>query len=122
MFINQIKLEGIKDYIYEEFKLKSAIDFANISNGSPLATATSLARKLNFIKDINDVKYIHKKPFVYEKLDKNDIKSRLDKMVPENMYIIYHSLKYKIEKEENPEEFKTEKWYSKDFKVEKLDD
>jgi len=43
-------------------------------------------------------------------------------MVPENMYIIYHSLKHKIEKEENPEEFKTEKWYSKDFKVEKLDD
>ena len=55
MFINQIKEEGVQDYIYEEFKLKSAIDFANITSGSPLSTATSLARKLNYIKDPVDI-------------------------------------------------------------------
>jgi len=41
-------------------------------------------------------------------------------MVPENMYVIYHSLKHKQEKEENPDAFKTEKWYSKEFTVETL--
>jgi len=65
-----------------------------------------------------DIAEIHRKPFIYEKLDEADILQRLDQMVPENMYVIYHSLKHKQEKEENPDAFKTEKWYSKEFTVE----
>ena len=69
MFINQIKSEGAQEYIFEEFQCKSVIDFKNLTNPSPLGTASSLSRKMNFMKD-KDMPFIHKKPFIYETLDK----------------------------------------------------
>lgn len=38
------------------------------------------------------------------------------------MYIIYHSLKHREDKCKNPNEFMIEKWYQKEFTIEKFSD
>jgi len=120
MFINQIKKEGVQDYIFSEFQLKSAIDFNNLSKLDSTSASVNFARKMNFIKEEEDIKEINRKAFLYEKLDKDDIMNRLELMEPNNMYVIHHSLAHKKLKETNPEVFKTEKWYNKEFGVEEL--
>jgi hypothetical protein len=70
------------------------IDFKNLTNPSPLGTASSLSRKMNFMKD-EDMAFIHKKPFIYETLDVPDIEARISLMVPSKMYVIWHSLSHK---------------------------
>jgi hypothetical protein len=120
MFINQIKKEGVQDYIFSEFQLKSAIDFNNLSKLDSTSASVNFARKMNFIKDEDDIKEINRKAFLYDKLDKDDIMNRLELMEPNNMYVIHHSLAHKKLKETSPELFKTEKWYNKEFGVEEL--
>lgn len=63
-----------------------------------------------------DMPLIHKKPFIYETLDKSDIEARLFLMVPSNMYVIWHSLSHKEVATQQ------EKWYSKEFSVQMLTD
>lgn len=65
---------------------------------------------MNFMKE-EDILEIHRKPFVYERLDKDDITQRLDCMIPSNMYVIWHSLAHKEVADQH------EKWYSRDFSV-----
>ena len=91
-----------------------------MSKVDELSTAVGLARKINFLKDEEDIKYLHQKPFIYDGIDEEDLKERLERLVPENMYVIYHSQKFKELKEESPDQFQREKWYSKDFTVEML--
>lgn len=117
MFIYKIKEDGVMDYIFEEFQYKSKIDFRNYQHGDAEATAISMARKLKYMDDDNDVKEILSSPFVYESLDKEDIIRRLDCLHPENMYVIHHSITHNDLKESNPESFKKEKWFQRDFTV-----
>ena len=43
-------------------------------------------------------------------------------MVPDNMYVIHHSLEHTLKREEDPNLFHNEKWYNKDFYVRVLTD
>ena len=95
MFINQIKKEGVQDYIFSEFQLKSTIDFNNLSKLDSTSASVNFARKMNFIKEEEDIKEINRKAFLYDKLDKEDILNRLELMEPNNMYVIHHSLAHK---------------------------
>lgn len=121
MFINRIKEDGVQDYIFEEFKYKSKIDYRNYSHGDAQSTAISLARKLRSIKDDEEVADIVRAPFVYECLDKEDITRRLESMHPMNMYVIHHSMTHKDTKDANPEAFQKEKWFQRDFAMLNLD-
>jgi len=47
MFINEIKKEGVKDFLYDELKRKSEMQFANEKKMSPMETANELSKKLN---------------------------------------------------------------------------
>ena len=105
MFVNRIKEDGVQEYVFEEFQYKSKIDFRNYSHGDAQSTAISLARKLRFIKDDEEVADIVRAPFVYEALDKDDVGRRLDCLHPENMYVIHHSLTHKDLKDANPDIF-----------------
>ena len=105
MFINQIKSEGVQDYIFEEFQHKSKIDFANATAAGAISAATSYARKMNFIKEEGDIEEINRKPYLYLNLDKADITNRLNLMNPENMYVIHHSLAHKMLKDDQTIKF-----------------
>lgn len=70
---------------------------------------------MNFIKEEDDIIEINRKPFIFENMDAEDIMARLELMVPDNMYVIHHSLRHKELKEK--EAFVTEKWYSKEFTI-----
>lgn len=120
MFIAELKTAGPQEYIYEELQYKSVIDFANLSHGDALATATSLARKMHFMKDEGDIRDILKRAYIYEGMDKEDINRRLELMTPDNMYVIHHSPSHKIEKEEHPQRFQVEKWFQREFAVQEL--
>jgi len=54
-----------------------------------------LARKLKYIDDETDVSEIIRAPFVFDRLDEEDVKDRLGRMHPDNMYVIHHSISHK---------------------------
>lgn len=70
--------------------------------------------------DEADVVEINRKPFLFESMNKEDIRGRLEAMSADNMYVIFHSMSHKELKEANPDAFQTEKWYSKAFTTEVL--
>lgn len=53
-----------------------------------------------------------------DKIDKDDIRSKVALLKPENMFIVFVSPKLKRELEANPEKFKIEYFYKKEFTVE----
>ena len=84
-------MEGPLDYIYAENASKQQIDFDNMTKSSALRYGNMLGRRLAYMgqnDSIDDLLYI---PYAHHNFDKEDIKMRLDLLVPENMYIFYHS-------------------------------
>lgn len=120
MYINKIRNDGPQEYIYTEMREKALIDFENLTKSKAITYSSTLARRMNYITDDADIDDLLRLPYVYEKFDEEDINKRLDRLQPENMWVIYHSRLLKKEKEEHPERFKTERWYTKDFKTEEL--
>ena len=98
-YINQIKEEGIKDYVFDELKYKNLIDFNNSPKQKSLETAVDLSRKMNANLNQSDISQIFRKPFLYEHINKPDIMQRLDLMKADNMYVIFHSKNHKKEKD-----------------------
>ena len=45
-FINLVRVEGPKEYIYQEMKVMREINFANKTKGAALNTANNMASKL----------------------------------------------------------------------------
>ena len=66
MYINQIKADGLKDYIYEEFKSKKSIDFDNITKAPALRYANMLGRRMNFLTNEEEIDNILWAPYAYE--------------------------------------------------------
>ena len=52
--------------------------------------AMLLSNRMNYLKD-EDPKELLWAPYAFEKFDVEDIKKRMDCLVPDNMYIIMHS-------------------------------
>lgn len=78
---------------------------------------------MNYFDDDKDkIEEILKIPYIYEQLDEAGTKELLDALVPESMYVIYHSQLLKDEQTQNPDSFKMERFYNKYFTVEQLDD
>lgn len=120
MYINNLKKEGIKDYVFEELKYKNQMDFNNQRKLGALETAVDLSRKMNFNHNETDIMEINRKPFLFETINKDDILNRLNLMKADNMYAIFHSKNHKKIKDLKPSLFQTEKWYTKSFMVEVL--
>jgi len=55
MFINEIKSEGVQDYIFDELKHKNQLEFNNEKKMSPMETANDLSRKLNWNLKKDDI-------------------------------------------------------------------
>ena len=120
MFINQLKAEGVKPYIYEEFQSKKAIDFENITKSPAMRYGNALGRRMNYLSDEKDIDNILWGPYAFENYNQSDIEARMAKLVPENMLAIFQSLTVKKDKEQSPEKFTTERWYQKDFMIEEM--
>ena len=69
-------------------------------------------------EDVEDLLW---NPYNFKEMDKDDLKTRMDLLVPSNMWVVFQSLTNKDKKEKNPEKFQTEKWYQKEFCIEDLD-
>ena len=50
MYINQLKKEGSKSYIYQELKDKAMLDFDNLVKGDPISYANFMSRRMNYAK------------------------------------------------------------------------
>jgi secreted Zn-dependent insulinase-like peptidase len=108
MFINKLRSQEVREYIYQELKNKKLLDFDNLTKGKAMNTAKSMADRLRYIykeEDIDDILFY---PYDYQEMDSEDIKMRLEMLTPDNMIAIYHSQLLKSEKESSPEMFKTE--------------
>lgn len=112
-FINKIKEEGPQDYVFEEKKIKSKIDFDNIVKTSPMQYGNMLARRLSSYDKSADINLILKAPYLMEKIDKDDIMAKLALFRPDNMFIVFVSTLLKKELEANPDKFKVEYFYKK---------
>ena len=127
MFTNQIKSEGVKDYIYEEFKQKHEIDFDNMSKSNAIRYANTLGRRLNFMPyettdeanmaHVDDILYA---PYAYLQFSPDDIQDRLSLLTPTNMYVVFTSRTVEKEKEGDAEKFRKEYYYSTEFTVEEM--
>lgn len=121
-FINKIKEEGPQDYVFEEKKVKSKIDFDNIVKTSPMQYGNMLARRLSSYDKSADINLILKAPYLMEKIDKDDIMAKLALFRPDNMFIVFVSTLLKKELEANPDKFKVEYFYKKQFTIEQISD
>jgi secreted Zn-dependent insulinase-like peptidase len=121
MHINELKKEGIQDYVFNELKIKNELDFIYTTvKKSSLETANELVRKMPMDKNITEILEINRKPFRYDAINKADIMNRLNLLTTENMYVIFHSKSLGKLKDKNPKEWKTDHYYSKSFAVEEL--
>lgn len=119
MQINQIQRAGPKEYIYEEIKSKSAIDFENYSKAKALNQATGFAKNLMYnVKEDEDAANIIWNSYAFEKFDVEEIEALLSLLTPDNMFCMYMSPKLNEEKEKNPDLYQKEYWYSTYFKKE----
>lgn len=117
-YINKIKKEEVQEFVFREMQKKSQIDFDYKTKTTALGYAQNLARRLMRVKeeDINDTLWI---PHAYEIFDKQEIRRRLDMLVPENSYTIFLS---KIVANDQEVEFKKEKYYGTPYTIEKIDE
>ena len=82
--------------------------------------ANDLAEKINYMTEEDDINNILYAPYAFEDFDKADIMERLDGLVPEKMFIIYHSKLVQEEKEADPSKFTEEKFFKKWFTIEEF--
>lgn len=91
MYINQIQHLGPQEYIYTEMQQKHLIDFQMLSKTKAISYANALGRRMAYTTDDAEIDNVLRFPYAYENFDEEDIKDRLAKLVPENMWAIYHS-------------------------------
>lgn len=78
-----------------------------------------LCSYMNYFNDeLDNIEEILKVPYIFEKLDEEEVNYLFDQFVPEKMYVIYHSQLVKEEQAANPESFTMERFYSKYFTIE----
>lgn len=117
-YINQIKSEGIKQYIRDEQKRMSEIDFDNITKSSALSYATNLCSRMSKIDDEEVIPNLLWMPYANEVFNPEEIMKRLNLCTPERGIV---KLVSKIVESE-PGELKKERWYGTPFKSEKIPD
>jgi len=67
------------------------IDFDNITKTTALQYCNGLARRISVAPDDEAIDRVLFAPYAFEDFDAEDIKKRLDLLVPDNMYALYHS-------------------------------
>lgn len=122
MFINQIRKEGPKEYIYQELQHKGVLDFDNVTKTSALKYGNLLGRRMVYIRDEQDIANLLRIEYAFEEFDAADIQIRMDKLTPKNMFAIFHSKLVQAEMDAEPHKFQTERFYTKHFSVSKLGD
>ena len=85
-----------------------------------MAYANGLAGKMNSMTEKDDINNILYAPYAFEDFDKADIMKRLDGLIPEKMFIVYHSKLVQKEKEADPSKFTQEKFFQKWFTIEEF--
>ena len=123
MHINELKKEGIQEYVFNELKIKNELDFIySTVKKSSLETANDLVKKMPLDHNMTDILEINRKPFRFDSINKEDIMNRLNLLSTDNMYAIFHSKGLKKLKDKNPEQWKTEHYFKKSFAVDVLSD
>jgi len=122
MFINKIRQEGPQLSLYQEFANKKTLDFDNMQKSAAIGYGKMLARRLNYLHEDAQVDNILRMPYLYETFDSDGIKEYLSLLVPENMWVFYHSRLLDEEIKSDPEKFKREYYYSKDFTIEEVEE
>ena len=87
------------------------IDFDNVTKTDALDYAEDLGEILNYMSSDDDVDKILYNSYAFENFDKDDIMSRLDLLVPENMYAFVSSQIFNKEFQANPAKFQKERFY-----------
>lgn len=92
MYINKIKSEGIKQYIFDEKKKMNEYDFDNITKSTALNYASKLSSRLStFLGGDDDVKDILWRPYDMQILNPEEIMKRLNLMTPERAITMFVS-------------------------------
>jgi secreted Zn-dependent insulinase-like peptidase len=92
MYINKIKSEGIKKYIFDETKKMSEYNFDNITKKSALSYASSLCSRLSTFQGVDeDVKDILWRPYDYETFNSDEIMKRFNMLTPDRAITMFVS-------------------------------
>lgn len=120
-FINKIKHEGVKDYIYDEIKVKRTIDFEYLPKSRALHLAQNLAGRMFRYHD-HEIDDILIAPYLYEHCDHEEIMKRLSLLVPSNSHTIFISKTNERFCNEATHQVGIEHWYNTKYVIEKLHD
>ena len=91
MYINKIKSEGIKEYVFDEEKRMAIFNFDNITKSTALSYSTNLCSRLSRLKYEEEIPDLLFRPYSYEIFDPVEIKKRLDMMTPEKCIVFFIS-------------------------------
>jgi len=111
MFINEIKKEGVKDFLFDELKFKNEMNFNSVKKMSSQETANEISKSIIHGTNQRELIEINRSPFLFGEINKSDIMDRLNLMTPDNGYVVFHSKNNKDEMTKNPKLFQTEKYY-----------
>jgi len=70
---------------------------------------------------MRDIPELNRSPFLWDKIDKEDIQSRINMIRPDNMFVIFSSKLNKKLKDVDPKKLETEKWYNTQFMAENFE-
>eukprot|EP00347_Sterkiella_histriomuscorum_P004511 403360183 len=117
-FINKLRQEGPKKYIFDEKQQMHQIDFDYKTKSSALNYAQSLAGRMLNIEDDAEIPDMLWRPYAYERWSPEEIQSRLELMTPQNCFVIFQSKK----NEKEGDKLQKEKWYGTPYTIEKIED
>ena len=118
MYINKIKVEGIKKYVFDEMKKMSEYNFDNITKSKALTYAQNLCSRMMIQDSDEDIPDLLWMPYDYEIFDPEEIMNRLKLLSPDRGITLFVS--QEVEKKEK--DLQIEKWYGTKWCKSKIDD
>jgi secreted Zn-dependent insulinase-like peptidase len=91
MFINKIKSEGIKEFVQDEYRRMSLINFDNITKTTALNYATRLCSRMSKIPFEEEIPDLLWRPYSHEQYKPEEIMKRFELLTPERSVIKFIS-------------------------------
>lgn len=89
MYINKIKTEGVKQFIFDEKKRLNEIAFDNITKSSAMSYANNMCSRLSRIPEEEEMPDILWRPYALERFDADEILKRLEMLQPHRAIVMY---------------------------------
>jgi insulysin len=87
-YLNEIRREGPKSYVFEENKITHEINFQNQTKPGALQSAKYGAQSMAQLSPNEAIEDLYFRPYAYEEWNPNEIKAYLDLLQPDNCYYI----------------------------------